>query len=89
LRRNRARYRGSHFGTEGASEPSTYSDSIYKLGEYNLIPDEFAHKFVYISGLRNFLAHDYQRDTIPVLEKFLKYGIKDVRYFLKAVESLL
>ncbi len=27
-------------------KPSTYSDSIYKLGDYNIIPREFAHKFV-------------------------------------------
>ena len=70
-------------------KPSSYSDSIYKLGDYGLIPKTFAHQFVYIAGLRNFLAHDYQKNTIPELEKFLKYGLKDIDRFIKGVEKLL
>ena len=73
---------------KGYPKPSTYSDSIYKLGEYGLIPKEFAQKFVYIAGLRNFLAHDYQKNTVPELEKFLKYGLNDIKKFIKAVEAL-
>lgn len=73
---------------KGHPKPSTYSDSIYKLGDSGLLPKEFAYKFVYIAGLRNFLAHDYEKNTIPELERFLKYGLKDLKYFLKAVESL-
>jgi uncharacterized protein YutE (UPF0331/DUF86 family) len=74
---------------KGHPKPSTYSDSIYKLGDYKLLPKEFAYKFVYIAGLRNFLAHDYQKNTIPELEKFLKHGLRDLKHFLKSVESLL
>lgn len=70
-------------------KPSSYSDSIYKLGDYGLIAKTFAYKFVYIAGLRNFLAHDYQESTIPELEKFLKYGLKDIQHFIKAVDKLL
>jgi uncharacterized protein YutE (UPF0331/DUF86 family) len=70
-------------------KPSSYSDSIHKLGGYGLIPAAFAYKFVYIAGLRNFLAHDYQENTIHELEKFLKYGLKDVQYFIRAVGKLL
>ena len=74
---------------KGYPKPSTYSDSIYKLGEYGLLPKDFAHKFVYIAGIRNFLAHDYQQNTIPELEKFLKYGLKDLTHFTKIVARLL
>jgi uncharacterized protein YutE (UPF0331/DUF86 family) len=74
---------------KGYPKPSSYSDSIYKLGDYGLISKEFAHRFVYIAGLRNFLAHDYQINTISQLEKFLKHGLKDVREFAKSVENLL
>jgi len=74
---------------KGYPKPSSYSDSIYKLGDYGLISKEFAHRFVYIAGLRNFLAHDYQINTISQLEKFLKYGLKDVRDFTKSAEKLL
>jgi len=74
---------------KGYPKPTTYSDSIYKLGEYNLIQKEFARKFVHIAGVRNFLAHDYQKNTVPELEKFLKYGLNDLKKFMKAVEALL
>ncbi len=73
----------------GYPKPSSYSDSIYKLGDYGLIPQEFASRFVYIAGIRNFLAHDYQKETVPELEKFLGYGLKDIEYFMKIVEALL
>jgi uncharacterized protein YutE (UPF0331/DUF86 family) len=72
----------------GYPKPSSYSDSIFKLGEYGLIPKEFANRFVYIAGIRNFLAHDYQKNTVPELEKFLKYGLKDLNKFIIVVEGL-
>ncbi len=74
---------------KGYPKPSSYSDSIYKLGDYGLIPKEFSLKFVYIAGIRNFLAHDYQKNTIPELEKFLKYGLSGLKKFTRAVEGLL
>jgi uncharacterized protein YutE (UPF0331/DUF86 family) len=63
-------------------------NKLQRLGEYDLIPKVFAHKFVYIAGVRNFLAHDYQKNTVPELEKFLKYGIQDLKHFIKSVEAL-
>ncbi len=74
---------------KGYPKPASYSDSIFKLGEYGLISKEFANKFVYIAGIRNFLAHDYQKNTVPDLEKFLKYGLKDINKFITGVEGLL
>lgn len=68
-------------------KPDTYSDLIYKLGEYNIIPKEFAYKFVYIAGLRNFLAHDYQKNTAPRLEEFLNSGLEDIETFIKHIEG--
>jgi len=69
-------------------KPSTYSDSIYKLGDFKIIPKEFAQKFVYIAGLRNFLAHDYQIDTTAELIKFIRTGINDVKNFIRYIEKL-
>jgi len=63
-------------------KPLTYSEAIYKLGDNNIIPKEFAYRFVYIAGLRNFLSHDYLKDTVTELEKFLEAGLKDVKEFL-------
>jgi uncharacterized protein YutE (UPF0331/DUF86 family) len=73
---------------KGYPKPSTYSDSIFKLGDYRIVPKDFAYKFVYIAGIRNFLAHDYQKDTLSELEKFLKYGLKDLSLFIKFIEKL-
>lgn len=74
---------------KGYPKPASYSDSIYKLGDYDILPKKFAYKFVYIAGLRNFLAHDYQLDSIPELEKFLKHGLEEVNYFIKVIKKLL
>jgi uncharacterized protein YutE (UPF0331/DUF86 family) len=69
-------------------KPSTYSDSIYKLGDYKIMPKEFARNFAYIAGLRNFLAHDYQIETIKDLMKFLKTGLADVKKFIEYMERV-
>jgi len=74
---------------KGYPKPSSYSDSIYKLGDYGIVSKGFANRFVYIAGLRNFLAHDYQINTIPELQKFLKYGLRDLKDFIKSSEKLL
>ncbi|MDO8747243.1 MAG: DUF86 domain-containing protein [Thermodesulfovibrionales bacterium] len=73
---------------KGFPKPSTYSDSMYKLGDYKIIPKDFARKFVYIAGLRNFLAHGYQIDTSAHLKRFLKSGLSDVKKFICYIEKL-
>jgi uncharacterized protein YutE (UPF0331/DUF86 family) len=73
---------------KGIPKPSTYSDSLYKLGDYKIIPKNFAYKFVYIAGLRNFLAHDYQIDTTAELKIFLKSGIDDIKRFIWYIEKI-
>ncbi len=73
---------------KGFPKPSTYSDAIYKLGNYKLIPQDFARKFIYIAGLRNFLAHDYQIDTTNEMKKFLKSGIRDIERYIDYIEKI-
>lgn len=73
---------------KGLPKPSTYSDSIYKLGDFKIVPKEFARKFAYIAGLRNFLAHDYQVETIEDLQKFLRTGLSDIKKFVGFIEKI-
>lgn len=73
---------------KGLPRPSSYSDTIFKLGEYKLVPKEFARRFVYIAGLRNFLAHDYELDTAPDLKRFLKAGMNDIKKFISHMAKL-
>ena len=72
----------------GLPKPSTYSDTIYKLGDHKIIPISFSRKLVYIAGLRNFLAHDYLIDTVKELVKFLKAGVTDIKQFINFIEKL-
>ena len=62
---------------------------IEKLrGDHGILSMTFAHKFAYIAGMRNFLAHDYRLNTIPTLEKFLRSGLDDVEKFMGYIEKL-
>lgn len=73
---------------KGYPKPSTYRDAIYKLGEFKIIPEDFAYNFVYIAGLRNFLAHDYLKETVPTLEEFLSRKLADLDKFIEMIEKL-
>ena len=72
---------------KGFPKPATYRDAIYKLGEFNMIPKDFAYNFVYIAGLRNFLAHDYMKDTTSTLKEFLEKGLADIKEFINYVRK--
>ncbi len=74
--------------TRGWPKPSTYREAIDKLGETGVLPAEFAHRFVYVAGLRNFLAHDYLKDTRPALQDFLARKLEDFRHYLDRLRSL-
>jgi|SRR3990172_3497712 len=73
---------------KGLPRPSSYSDSIFKLGEYKLVPKDFSRRFVYIAGFRNFLAHDYEVDNSADLKRFLKAGLGDMKKFISFMEKL-
>ena len=51
--------------------------------EFKIIPEEFAYNFVYIAGLRNFLAHEYLKETMPTLEDFLNNKMADIEKIFK------
>lgn len=72
---------------KGVPKPATYRDAIYKLGDFNIIPKDFAYNFVYIAGLRNFLAHEYLKDTTQTLKEFLNKGILDLKEFINFVKK--
>lgn len=72
---------------KGFPKPATYRDAIYKLGDFNIVPKDFAYDFVYIAGLRNFLAHEYLKNTVPALKEFLGKGLADLKEFIKHVRK--
>lgn len=72
---------------KGFPKPATYREAIHNLGEFKILPEEFAYNFTYIAGLRNFLAHDYLKQTIPTIEDFLKNKIADIEKFAALMEK--
>lgn len=72
---------------KGFPKPATYRDAIYKLGDFNIVPKDFAYNFVYIAGLRNFLAHEYLKNTVPTLKEFMGKGLVDLKEFIAHVRK--
>lgn len=60
---------------------NSYFESIDLLGEYAIIPAEFAYDFARIASFRNFLAHHYERiDYREICENSLQ-KLEDIRRY--------
>ena len=71
----------------GASQ--SYYEAIDTLGEYKIIPKEFAYDFAKIASFRNFLAHDYEKiDTLIICEDALD-RLGQIREYLDYLEYSL
>ena len=70
---------------KGFPKPATYRDAIYKLGDFNIVPKDFAYDFVHIAGLGNFLAYEYLKNTVPTLKEFMGKGLVDLKEFINHV----
>jgi uncharacterized protein YutE (UPF0331/DUF86 family) len=71
----------------GASQ--SYYEAIDTLGEYTIIPKEFAYGFAKIASFRNFLAHDYEKiDTLVICEEALN-KLDDIERYLKYIQKAL
>jgi len=67
-------------GTSGS-----YYEAIDTLGEYNILPKEFAYSFAKIASFRNFLAHDYEKiDAIVICEEALG-KLDDIGVYLEYI----
>jgi len=71
----------------GASH--SYYEAIDTLGEYNIIPKQFAYDFAKIASFRNFLAHDYEKiDSLIICEDALRKLDDIERYLIFIKENL-
>jgi len=67
----------------------SYYESIDTLGEYGIIPADFAYDFAKIASFRNFLAHHYEKiDYIVVCEKSLN-SLDDIQIYLDYIRESL
>ncbi len=68
---------------------NSYYESIDLLGEYGVIPANFAYEFAKIASFRNFLAHHYERvDYKEICENTLN-KLEDIRLYLKYIQKSL
>lgn len=74
---------------KGLKRSNSYYESIDLLGEYNVIPAEFAYEFAKIASFRNFLAHHYERiDYKEICHKALK-KLSDITKYIAYVKASL
>ncbi len=74
---------------KGLKKSNSYYESIDLLGEYNVIPPEFAYEFAKIASFRNFLAHHYERiDYKEICHKTLD-KLDDIAKYLDYVKKSL
>lgn len=69
--------------------PLTYSEFIYRLGDFGIIDKEFAYYFANIAKFRNFLAHDYEDIDEKKICKIMLENLDDVGKFLEQIEKSL
>jgi uncharacterized protein YutE (UPF0331/DUF86 family) len=69
--------------------PQSYTEAIDILGEQGIIEQAFAHQFARIAGLRNILAHDYEKlDHHLVCQHVLKFN-PEIKTFIAQIEHSL
>jgi uncharacterized protein YutE (UPF0331/DUF86 family) len=74
---------------KGLGLSDSYYEAIDTLGEYEILPREFAYGFAKIASFRNFLAHDYEKiDYIVICEEALE-KLEDIKIYLGYIQNKL
>ncbi|CAA6817955.1 MAG: Unknown protein [uncultured Sulfurovum sp.] len=74
---------------KGLGSADSYYEAIDTLGEYDILPREFAYGFAKIASFRNFLAHDYEKiDYIVICEEALE-KLEDIKIYLGYIQNKL
>ena len=72
---------------KGLGASDSYYDAIDTLGEYGILPREFAYSFARIASFRNFLAHDYEKiDYVVICEEALE-KLDDIETYLEYIRK--
>ena len=67
----------------------SYYEAIDMLGDYGVIPREFAYDFAKIASFRNFLAHDYEKIDHLMICKEVLAKLNDVRKYIDFIKEHL
>ena len=72
---------------KGLMRPDSYYESITILGQYKIIPRDFAYSFAGIASFRNFLAHDYDNVDSLIVCKTIIEKLDEVREYLDYIKE--
>ena len=67
----------------------SYYEAIDTLGEYEIIPREFAYDFAKIASFRNFLAHDYEKIDKRIICEETLAKLDEIETYLDYIEKSL
>jgi uncharacterized protein YutE (UPF0331/DUF86 family) len=73
----------------GENQIEDYVDIIDKLGEKNIIPNEFAQQIRGMAGLRNILVHEYAMVDLTKIYDIVQNRLDDFRNFIKYTNQFL
>jgi len=65
----------------------SYYQSIDLLGEYNIIPANFAYDFAKIASFRNFLAHHYEKVDYKVVCEDTLAKLDEIKIYLEHIKK--
>jgi uncharacterized protein YutE (UPF0331/DUF86 family) len=79
-----------HLLTEsGVPPPRDYFDSFVALGREGVLPAEFAKRLAACAGLRNRIAHLYDKIDPARVHEALQSAVRDVPEYLRHVSAYL
>ena len=81
---------GSHIlAALGESQIEDYADIIDKLGEKEIIPQEFSKAIRGMAGLRNILVHEYAELDLKKIYDILQNRLSDFYAFIEYINTFL
>ncbi|MFB6209197.1 MAG: DUF86 domain-containing protein [Candidatus Nanohaloarchaea archaeon] len=70
---------------EEMEKPGEYREMIKKLGETEILPEDFAERFQNAAGFRNVLVHQYTEIQVERLHEYLTDNLEDFDTFTKNI----
>lgn len=74
---------------KGLRKPTTMAEAFYILGEQGIIAPELSKALAKMVGLKNIMAHDYERIDYGIVLDVLHTKLSDIERFLDDVSYAL
>jgi len=73
----------AYIGYKKFRKPSTMSETFHILNEEKIINADLTEKMVKMTGLRNIIAHDYEKINYEIVVDVIQNRLTDIEKFLK------